>query len=81
MTERKSEIGDFVVYTVGLERYPARIVGISETTNVEVKIRVLDGPQAGTEFDAPWGIVEPYPGAIWSVGAGQSPSPTADAES
>lgn len=58
VAERKTKepkVGDPVVYTVGNDRYPAKIVAISEATKIDVRIKVLDGPAAGSEIEAPWG--------------------------
>ncbi|HKV76712.1 MAG TPA: hypothetical protein VJP02_01140 [Candidatus Sulfotelmatobacter sp.] len=54
----KAQVGDVVWYLVGdyTERQQAEIVSIEGTT--QARVRILTGPQKGTEIDAPWGVIQ-----------------------
>jgi hypothetical protein len=67
----KANVGDVVWYVVGADtdRQQARITAISGSTHAT--IRLLTGPQSGQEFEAPWGVIQPFP-KISNVGETQS---------
>jgi hypothetical protein len=53
----QAKIGDVVWYITGNIRHQAKLISINGSTHAVV--RLLTGPQAGTEFNAPWGIIQP----------------------
>lgn len=61
----KGKPGDFVWYVVGATKQRATITAIKGSTHAT--IRLLTGPQAGLEVEAPWGIIEPAPKPIYTV--------------
>lgn len=53
------EVGETVWYLVGNDRQEAEVLGGTGTTHL--RIRLLTGPQAGTEIDCPGELLQRAP--------------------
>lgn len=61
-----TKVGDVVWYLVDEPRQQGKITRINGSTHAT--IRLVTGPQAGQEFEAPWGIIEPLERREWYRG-------------